>query len=593
MAKTKKKNKQKSSSLPLISITIFVIGLIIVGTIYFIKNPTNEYIKTFDEKYNLLLDKYKQSDVEIKYTPCQNGDYVVFLSICDTNNKALVFTGKGLEVDKAFIDARDKCIKYIKNNNYDTVWLKADVVTKTKTSNEYLFKDDLNSYDEFFRYGISLDDNYDCAFLESELNANDLIDYDNKTLKLESINNYLTKNNKDAIDELPVIFNYFTCAGFFCDENLNVYELSDEGLSYGRRIIDNIDQEFTYNLITNASNYLFDQIKEDGSFVYGVYPCFDEEIDDYNFVRHAGTIWSLILEYRLTNDASIMPMIDKVIDYMIDKAIVYKDENTAYLSEPKANEIKLGGNGVAILTLCEYMEVFNSDKYLDLANKLANGILTMQDKTTGAYVHVFDLDYNLKAQYRTVYYDGEATFALTKLYGLNHDQKLLDAAKLTVNHFIETDYTKYKDHWVEYALNEITKYCPDEEYYNFALKNIKVNLDTIYNQQTTWHTFLELLMSGFEIYDRIITTNANCSYLNEFDINELLNTINKRVDVMLNGYFFPEYSMYMQNPKSITNTFMVRHDDYRVRIDDVQHNIDGYYMYYKNYNKLLEYGLYN
>ena len=36
---------------------------------------------------------------------------------------------------------------------------------------------------------------------------------------------------------------------------------------------------------------------------------------------------------------------------------------------------------------------------------------------------------------------------------------------------------------------------------------------------------------------------------------------------------------------------MVRHDGYRVRIDDVQHNIGGFYKYYKNYDKMVEDGL--
>ena len=49
--------------------------------------------------------------------------------------------------------------------------------------------------------------------------------------------------------------------------------------------------------------------------------------------------------------------------------------------------------------------------------------------------------------------------------------------------------------------------------------------------------------------------------------------------------------MYMKKPKRILNTFMVRHDGYRVRIDDIQHNIGGYYLFFKNYEKLVSYGL--
>ena len=60
---------------------------------------------------------------------------------------------------------------------------------------------------------------------------------------------------------------------------------------------------------------------------------------------------------------------------------------------------------------------------------------------------------------------------------------------------------------------------------------------------------------------------------------------------MLDGYFYPEYAMYMENPSRILGAFMVREDGYRTRIDDVQHCIGGYYLYYKNYAKLVGYGM--
>ena len=93
-------------------------------------------------------------------------------------------------------------------------------------------------------------------------------------------------------------------------------------------------------------------------------------------------------------------------------------------------------------------------------------------------------------------------------------------------------------------------------------------------------------MSTFELYDRIIDQQIPAD---DFDIQSLLNTIFIRAQRQLNGFFFPEYAMYMANPNRILNTFMVRHDGYRVRIDDVQHNIGGYYLYYKNYDKMLSY----
>ena len=95
-------------------------------------------------------------------------------------------------------------------------------------------------------------------------------------------------------------------------------------------------------------------------------------------------------------------------------------------------------------------------------------------------------------------------------------------------------------------------------------------------------------MATFEIYDRMVENGGLAA---GFDLEAFLNTIYTRADRQLNGYFYPEYAMYMDNPERILNTFMVRHDGYRVRIDDVQHNIGGYYLYYMNYDKLVAYGM--
>ena len=80
-----------------------------------------------------------------------------------------------------------------------------------------------------------------------------------------------------------------------------------------------------------------------------------------------------------------------------------------------------------------------------------------------------------KEEFRTVYYDGEATFALCRLYSVTGDQVWLDAAKSAVNHFIAADYVQYRDQWVAYSMNEITKYVDDPAYYAFALRNVQEN----------------------------------------------------------------------------------------------------------------------
>ena len=466
-------------------------------------------------------------------------------------------------------------------------------MSEAKTYDPVEFSTELHHYrPEFFRYGIAFDKNFETALLEAELNGAKILDYENECVDESYLNTYLKKAGRSTLSSLPDSYVVFKCVGWMCDENDEVYDLISDIDDYGRRKVDTVDKEYAAELVKNASGFLIDQVKDDGSFVYGYYPRFDKTIDNYNIVRHASTLWSLVCQYRMTGNEELVPVIDRAIDYMVENAIVERNDEISYLYEEKSDEIKLGGCGVAVVALTEYMDAFGSDKYKDLAIKLGNGILTMLDQDSGEYYHVLDGEFIKKEQFRTVYYDGEATFALCRLYSLTSDEKWLNAAKSAVEHFISADYVQYKDHWVAYSMNEITKYVDDERYYTFALRNAQENLDTIYNRDTTYHTYFELLMSTFEIYDRMIERGIHVDYLdNGFDLEYFLRTIYKRADHMLCGYFYPEYAMYMANPNSILDTFMVRHDGYRVRIDDVQHNVGGYYLYYMNYDKLVDYGM--
>ena len=556
----------------------------------------DDALASFDKKAELLREQVlsdKRSD-EIS-GDIEEGlpDNVVFLSVCSGEERAKVFTGTGVDRKAAWLSAYNQAKSFIENENYNAIWLKADLMSEAKTYDTVEFSTELHHYrPEFFRYGIAFDKNFETALLEAELNGAKILDYENECVDESYLNTYLKKAGRSPLSSLPDSYVVFKCVGWMCDENDEVYDLISDIDDYGRRKVDTVDKEYAAELVKNASGFLIDQVKDDGSFVYGYYPRFDKNIDNYNIVRHASTLWSLVCQYRMTGNEELVPVIDRAIDYMVENAIVERNGEISYLYEEKSDEIKLGGCGVAVVALTEYMDAFGSDKYKDLAIKLGNGILTMLDQNSGEYYHVLDGEFIKKEQFRTVYYDGEATFALCRLYSLTSDEKWLDAAKSAVEHFISADYVQYKDHWVAYSMNEITKYVDDERYYTFALRNAQENLDTIYNRDTTYHTYFELLMSTFEIYDRMIERGIHVDYLdNGFDLEYFLRTIYKRADHMLCGYFYPEYAMYMANPNSILDTFMVRHDGYRVRIDDVQHNVGGYYLYYMNYDKLVDYGM--
>ena len=568
------------------------------------------------------------------YVP-ENG-FLVFLSFSDGSARADVVHGSGADIEEAFADAQQKAWKLIQKKHQRFRWLKADVVTEYAPADAktlaYMIKEP--GWNEFFRFGLSFDRSFRTALLEEELNGAKIPDYASGSISLADLNRYLKKAGRPALPKLPEFFLLFQTAGFFYDADSAAnaaasgcaIPLIPDGLSRGRREVRNFDAAAARSFVTAAASFLEKQVQPDGSFRYGYYPRFDRVIPGYNCMRHASTIWSLLCQYRMTKKASVLSLAARSIDYLLSHALVYRDPDTAYLSEPLKDEIKLGGGGVLILAITEYLDLCSGEprseilcsgealaeapsveivhsrdalpeqealrrRYTEIACALGNGILSLLNPETGEFSHVLNMDFSLKERYRTVYYDGEAAYALCRLYRLTKEEKWLFYAGKIVDHFLAADYTRYRDHWVAYAMNEITRYIHRDDYDTFALRNARVNLDFLCKRETTYHTFLELLMVTFETYERILAENPGLPYLKEFDLPYFLRTIRVRADRMLNGFFFPEYAMYMRCPDKILGSFMVRHDGFRVRIDDVQHNIGGFYLYYKNYSRLLALGM--
>ncbi|MFM9515584.1 poly(glycerol-phosphate) alpha-glucosyltransferase, partial [Listeria monocytogenes] len=74
-----------------------------------------------------------------------------------------------------------------------------------------------------------------------------------------------------------------------------------------------------------------------------------------------------------------------------------------------------------------------------------------------------------------------------------------------------------------YCANEITKYIPDEAYYEFGLKNAFDNLLFIYERETTFPTFLELTVATKEMSLRMKAEGLE-GLLRDYPLDELEKT---------------------------------------------------------------------
>lgn len=582
--------------------------LIIAVAIYFAYNFFSgaadqelaaENVSLFQSKTALLKEEvFSDQRLEEAFADLSlnNGgemNYVVFFSISDIDSRAGVIKATGQTLEEAWDNGVKEAITYLRRSLVEPLWVKVDLVDsmemiRTAQLNEAMRP--FRSY--FFRKGLALDSDFKTAFLEAELNGNDLIDYEERILDLDNINHYRELYGQAAISALPDELIIFTTIGWFIDEDNEIYPLYSyeaEGYDFGRRIIEEFNRDVAESVIITATEWLVGEIQDDGAFIYGYYPLFNNRLTHYNLLRHTVSIQPLIWLYAIGGRTDLIPHIESTISYLVDDHIVYSDEDTAYVLDRPNDEIKLGGNALAIVLLKEYMDVFGTDRYLDISIALGNGILALMDPEEGTFYHVLNPDFSRKEEYRTVYYDGESAYALALLYEITGDQRWLDAVQTAVENFIIKDYTQYRDHWVAYAMNEVTKHIEDPRYYEFALRNVQENLDEIYYRDTSYHTYLELLMASFELYHRIIENDLEVEYLEQFDADYFIRAILKRAEHMLNGFMFPEYAMYLANPGKVNGTFVIRHDAYRIRIDDVEHFIAGYYNLWRNYDQVNEY----
>lgn len=446
-------------------------------------------------------------------------------------------------------------------------------------------------HNNHYRKGIGFDEHCSVAFLEQEIYGKAIIrglSYDKPNFFDETNLNYAIKQKYNAtkpqikLQELQEIWTFDTYGAFY--ENGQFINLASRYDVNGIRGISNNKKQHFQQLIEQNSAFLHDQIQENGKFIYGYFSAYDRDIRNYNTVRHCTSAYALLETFEVQNKPEYWSKIHAAIHYALTNFYKEKDSSTAFMIDGKEGEleIKLGANAAAILMLTKYQEITQKTDYQKYAEKLANGILKLID-SNGSTTHVLNYpNYDLKEKFRIIYYDGEAALALLRLYQINQDSRLLETVKLMFECFIEKRYEKYHDHWLSYCTNELTKICPEDKYFIFGLNNYLKHFIFIKNRKTTYATLLEMLMAAYKMVSRL-KEQGRTTLFEQAYMSELQKLIEFRADFQTTGFFYPEMAMYMARPDKILHAFYIRHDRFRVRIDDQEHNLSGYIAYVKDY----------
>lgn len=444
----------------------------------------------------------------------------------------------------------------------------------------------------YFGYGIALDPQFKHSFLWGELNGNAMLygGSEEEFAKLHVINfeKYARKKygqpfvlNHD--DDQPVYL--FLTQGAYIGKDETVHGLEPHGVAVGRRTLPDLDADSCRQLVFNASEFLARQVKDSGQFVYGLFPCFNKEIPTYNTLRHASSTYAMIEAWEVTQSSFLKSAIERSL-LCLTKELIKRVElsggiQAAFLVDT-GNEIKLGGNAVCILALAKYTELTGTTEYIELMEQLAQGLVAMLNPSTRRFVHVLNYpDLSIKEQFRIIYYDGEAAFALMRLYKITRRARWLQAVELAFEYFIEARHWKANDHWMSYCVNELTQYRPKREYFEFGIRNFANHLDFVLTRITTFPTLLELMMAAEQMLSRLQTMPEFADLYAQVDTEKFYRALHWRANYLTTGYFWPEWAMYFAKPDTLNGSFFIRHHAYRVRIDDVEHYVSGLVAYRK------------
>ncbi|WGT63253.1 glutamate ligase domain-containing protein [Variovorax paradoxus] len=518
--------------------------------------------------------------------------FTLFFSVSDGSQRAHVVHARAAEFEDAWHEGAKAMTRWVRENGIVSPWLRIDWVEGASPIDWAQFKAQLAAVKRnYFRLGLAFDKDFETAFTEQELNANAMLCADSNiahaVVNTRNFEIYAQARFARTLAlELPADRPVYllATAGVFCQPDCVVHKLVGTGLDAGRRQAPALNPQSALDLVRSGASYLARQVEGDGRVVYGCFPCFDRRIPTGDATRHASVLHAMIEAWELTRGDPLRAAIDRALGHLASwliRGYTLADGSEAAFLVDAGEEIKLSGNASCVLALVKYCEATDTRQWLPLLEKLAQGIVWMQDAATGRFNHVLHAgNLQVKQASRAVYYDGEAALGLMRLYGLTRDARWLAAVEKAFEHFIASQHWQSHDHGLSCCVNELTRWSPQEKYFRFGLQNVAGYLDFVLDRKTTYPTLLALMLAAQQMLQRLEGMPAMRHLLEELDTEKFYRALEYRAHYLLNGFFWPEMAMYFQRPSTVAGSFFIRHHAFRVRVDDVAQYVSGFVAYH-------------
>lgn len=538
-----------------------------------------------------VLDR---AGTRIELPPALRGDNlprIVFLSVSDGKSPARVILGSGSGLGGAVTDALEQALSASLNPTATVTtadrpaWVKLDIAQEVVPLENVDASKPLGL--ERSLYGLASDESTGVAFLPEVLVTYTLVNNEQK-IQPENIQAYLAESpGSGSKVEWNLSGNQarmyrFTTASSFSDgqEVARLYR--------GHRRFDQASSQEIALAARRGGEYLTRSVGADGKFVYSYLPKSGIVVEEYNILRHAGSIYAMMELYRVTGDKGTLQAARRAIGYLlraVERCPLDGQGSASCVVED--GDVKLGGNALAVIALAKYAEVTGDRQYVPVMLDLGRWIESTQSESGEFTIQIQSYPDGNVDDFESAYYPGEAMLAMVRMYALDRNETWLDVAEAGADYLINVrdkevpDVALPHDHWLLYALNELYRYRPNPLYVRHSLRLA----DAIVKSQNDGAEYPDWAGSYYQpprSTPAATRTEGLCAayslardfgYAREADT--MLAAMWRSAAFQLRTQFGPESALYLNNPQQALGGFRESLTDFEIRIDFVQHNISS------------------
>jgi hypothetical protein len=236
-----------------------------------------------------------------------------------------------------------------------------------------------------------------------------------------------------------------------------------------------------------GGRYLVDHLSASGRFTYEHDLATGRDTDPnnpnspYAMPRHAGTTYFLSELYRITHAAWLREPIERALAQMIERVDRSGCGGTAAdgsrfdcVLDRNEKQAQLGSTALGVVALVEYQRATGDPRYLGRTRRLAAFLMVMQ-RSDGSFRHLYDPARQAPDDdAQLLYYSGEASLALARMYALTGESRYGDAAVRGVDWLVDWydfflgGFIYGEEHWTCIAADALSGYAPRDSYRAFC-----------------------------------------------------------------------------------------------------------------------------